>query len=73
MLKYRGSRLVRVGILGAELIALMWIGRGDYDASQFSEAVAEAKSRNDIKPARYLLNRPMLGEWLEDGLQAIGA
>jgi len=57
----------------AELIALMWIGRGDYDASQFSEAVAEAKSRNDIKPARYLLNRPMLGEWLEDGLQAIGA
>ena len=57
----------------AELIALMWIGRGDYDASQFAEAVAEARSRSDIRPVRYLLDRPMLGEWLEDGLQAIGA
>nr|WP_295465044.1 DUF3775 domain-containing protein [Mesorhizobium sp.] len=57
----------------AELVALMWIGRGDFDASEFQAAVAEAKSRSDIKPWRYLLDRPMLGEWLEDGLQAIGA
>lgn len=57
----------------AELIALMWIGRGDFDAAEFQEAVAEAKSRTDIKPARYLLDRPMLGEWLEEGLLAIGA
>ncbi|MGB6118608.1 MAG: DUF3775 domain-containing protein [Mesorhizobium sp.] len=57
----------------AELIALMWVGRGDFDAGQFDEAVAEAKGRSDIKPARYLLDRPMLGEWLEDGLLAIGA
>ncbi len=57
----------------AELVALMWIGRGDFDASEFAVAVEEAKSRTDIKPWRYLLDRPMLGEWLEDGLQAIGA
>lgn len=30
----------------AELIALTWIGRGDYDAAEFSEAVAEARQRN---------------------------
>jgi len=57
----------------AELIALMWIGRGDFDGSEFAEAVAEAKRRTDIRPVRYLLNRPMLGDWLEEGLEAIGA
>jgi hypothetical protein len=57
----------------SELVALMWIGRGDYDASEFAEAVAEAKRRTDIKPARYLLGHPMLGDWLEEGLEAIGA
>lgn len=57
----------------ADLIALMWVGRGDYDASEWAEALAEAKRRTDIKPVRYLMNRPMLGEWLEEGLEAIGA
>jgi len=57
----------------AELVALMWIGRGDFGADEFPAAVAEARSRTDIKPVRYLLDRPMLGEWLEDGLEAIGA
>ena len=57
----------------SELVALMWIGRGDYDASEFAEAVAEVKRRTDIKPVRYLLGHPMLGDWLEEGLEAIGA
>ncbi len=57
----------------AELVALMWIGRGDFEAAEFKLAVEEAKGRADIKPWRYLLDRPLLGEWLEDGLQAIGA
>ncbi len=57
----------------AELVALMWIGRGDFESAEFAEAVEEAKLRRDIRPARYLLDRPMLGEWLEEGLEAIGA
>jgi hypothetical protein len=56
----------------AELIALTWIGRGDYDATEFAEAVAEARRRN-YRPTRYLLGMPMLGDWLEEGLEAIGA
>lgn len=55
----------------AELIALTWIGRGDYDAAEFGEAVAEARQRN-YRPTRYLLGMPMLGDWLEEGLEAIG-
>lgn len=55
----------------AELIALVWIGRGDYEAAEFAEAVSEAKQRN-YRPVRYLTGMPMLGDWLEEGLQAIG-
>lgn len=56
----------------AELIALTWIGRGDYEAAEFAEAVAEARQRN-YRLTRYLLGMPMLGDWLEEGLEAIGA
>lgn len=55
----------------AELIALTWIGRGDYEAAEFAEAVREARQR-DYRPSRYLLGMPMLGDWLEEGLEAIG-
>lgn len=55
----------------AELIALAWIGRGDFEAAEFAEAVAEARQRN-YRPVRYLLGMPMLGDWLEEGLEAIG-
>jgi len=57
----------------AELIALMWIGRGDYDGSEWTEAVAEARQRNRRRASAYLLGMPMLGDWLEEGLEAIGA
>ena len=55
----------------AELIALTWIGRGDYEPAEFADAVAEARQRN-YRPTRYLLGMPMLGDWLEEGLEAIG-
>jgi hypothetical protein len=57
----------------AELIALMWIGRGDYDASEWAEALAEARQRGNKRTAKYLLGMPMLGDWLEEGLEAVGA
>lgn len=57
----------------AELIALAWIGRGDYEASEWREAVEEARQRDRRKTAGYLMGMPMLGTWLEAGLEAIGA
>ncbi|TKT80388.1 DUF3775 domain-containing protein [Aquamicrobium sp. LC103] len=55
----------------AELIALMWIGRGDYDVSEWVDAVAEAKQRGNNRTSTYLLGMPMLGDWLEEGLEAV--
>lgn len=57
----------------AELVALAWVGRGDYEASEWTEAVAEARRRGNVRTAKYLLGMPMLGDWLEEGLEAIGA
>jgi hypothetical protein len=57
----------------AELIALVWIGRGDYDASEWQDAVNEARTRGRKRLASYLLGMPLLPEWLEEGLEAIGA
>lgn len=57
----------------AELVALMWIGRGDYESAEFTEAADEARRRYFKRTADYLLSQPTLGDWLEDGLEAIGA
>jgi hypothetical protein len=57
----------------AELIALYWIGRGDFDATEWQEALREARQRDLKRTSKYLLGMPMLGDWLEEGLQAIGA
>ncbi len=57
----------------AELVALMWIGRGDYEPEEFADAVEEARRRGKRHTGRYLLGIPMLGDYLEEGLEAIGA
>lgn len=57
----------------AELVALVWIGRGDYEAAEWDEAVTEARRHGHRRTATYLLGLPTLAEWLETGLEAIGA
>lgn len=58
----------------AELIAMVWIGRGDFDIGEWADAVAEARERGHGRRASsYLLGMPMLGDWLEEGLEAVGA
>ena len=56
----------------AELVALAWLGRGDFGAEEWPEAVALAKERHQGSTATYLLGMPMLGDYLEEGLAAFG-
>jgi hypothetical protein len=51
-----------------KLVALAWLGRGTYDIDEWKEAVATAKSEHSRRTAEYLLNLPLLGDYLEDGL-----
>ncbi len=55
----------------AELVAITWIGRGDFEAEDFSQAVSEAKDRAVGSTATYLLGMPMLADYMEAGLDAL--
>ncbi len=56
------------------LLALAWIGRGDYEPEDWKRAVGAASERGDADaPAwRYLLELPLLPDYLEDALSAFG-
>ncbi len=57
----------------AALIALAWIGRGDYDADDWEEAVRLAAERNENGDAAdYLLGMDLLGDLLSEGVAAFG-
>lgn len=56
----------------AELVALFWLGRDGGDADEFPGLVAQARAHLDRPTAAYLLGSPMLADWLEEGLEALG-
>ena len=55
-----------------DLVALMWVGRGTYDADEFSEAVSTARHERVNKTSAYLLGVPLLSDYLEEGLDKLG-
>ena len=54
----------------AEVLALAWVGRGTYDASEWSEALSEANDPDGEDGVTQLLDMPMLAGYLESGLSA---
>lgn len=57
----------------AALIALAWIGRGDYDADDWDEALRLAAERNENGDAAdYLTGMDLLGDLLSEGVAAFG-
>jgi hypothetical protein len=56
----------------ASLVALMWIGRETFGADELDEAVATARAERTTPTADYLLGEPLLADYLEDGLNALG-
>lgn len=53
-----------------EVLALMWTGRGDFDASEWDSAMAEARGRVDAREPAYLMGTPLVSDYLESGLDA---
>jgi hypothetical protein len=59
----------------ADLIALVYIGRGDMEAEEWGAAVRLAKEReasSSLSTADWLIGIPNLGDLLEEGLAAMG-
>jgi hypothetical protein len=51
-----------------ELVALAWVGRGDFSAEEWISAVAQARERRKGPTSKYLLGIPLLASFLESGL-----
>ena len=59
----------------ADILALVYVGRGDFDIDEWDDAVALAKDRDSASKgdtASYLLGIPNLGDLLDEGLAAHG-
>lgn len=54
------------------LVALMWIGRGDFDANEWDFALDQARELWTSHTAEYLLARPLVADYLEEGLVQLG-
>ena len=55
-----------------DLIALAWVGRGDFDKGQWAEARSLANERHRRHSTGYLVGMPLLGDYLEEGLAQLG-
>ena len=55
-----------------ELVALAWVGRGTFDIDEWNEALETAQQEHNKRTGQYLLGLPLLGDYLEEGLNAFG-
>ena len=55
----------------AQLVALMWLGRGDVEAEEFGEALTLAAERHEGATAAYLLAHPHVADYLDEGVDRL--
>ncbi len=55
-----------------DLVALMWLGRGDGDLDNWGDLRAEAARAHNNRTASYLIGTPMLADYLEEALSQFG-
>ncbi len=56
----------------ANLVALVWVGRGTFEKEEFAEAVETARNERINATASYLMGIPLLADYLEEGLEKMG-
>lgn len=55
-----------------ELLALTWLGRGDYSKEEWRDALRDARQVHDEKETDYLIGTPLLADYIEEGLSQLG-
>ena len=56
----------------AELVALLWVGRGDEEPEDWDAIVEVARGRVETPTPTYLLSEPLVGEYWSEGAEKIG-
>ena len=55
-----------------DLVAMMWLGRGDNEFEEWSAIRAEAERARNNRTAAYLIGTPLLADYLEEALNQFG-
>jgi hypothetical protein len=55
-----------------DLIALIWIGRGDFSLAEWNEARAAARDIGRERAPRYVRGIPLVSDYLDEALAQIG-
>ena len=53
------------------LVALMWVGRGDFAASEWADALKETEDNRNPNTADYLIGTPMLSDYLAEAVEQL--
>lgn len=54
------------------LVALMWLGRGDFSVDEWEAALDQAKDNWNDRTADYLISTPLIADYLQEGLNQLG-
>lgn len=55
----------------AELVAIVWIGRGDHEAGDWADVLSQAHARQTGSTTAYMAKIPLLADYIEAGLDAL--
>jgi hypothetical protein len=55
-----------------EVLALVWLGRGDFTGDEWVQAIAQARDLGESRAVRALMDTPLLADLIEDGLGELG-
>lgn len=55
-----------------ELLALMWLGRGDYEAEEWQQALSDAQESWDESTVHNLIATPLVADYMAEGLDLLG-
>jgi hypothetical protein len=55
-----------------ELLALAWLGRGDFSVDEWGRSVRRVRDVRQYHTIDYLLGTPLLASYLEEGLAQLG-
>jgi len=56
----------------ATLVALMYVGRGDYSSDEWEDAYSIAVEELTDHTGEYLLSRPLVADYIEQGMDNLG-
>jgi hypothetical protein len=56
----------------AELVALLWLGRGDVEVDEWEDTLRMARERREMPAEDYLLSQPLVAEYWAEGAALLG-